>query len=424
MAWWTRQFGLGMALVLAGCAIAGPSDDEVNDENGPVEPSYPEEPNTPETAMAEANFDRHDVLDTASMVDADAMTVAEVQAFLDNNPYGWTSVLASHVSNGHSAAQAFVDAGQANGINPLVLLTRVQMEQSLIGKTSAPLSTLKKAMGCGCPDNKPCQAQYKGFDKQVDCAASKLRSYLDDMDGGGTTIAGWGVGISKTTLDSYSVTPVNEATAALYTYTPWVSAAKAHAKIWALYAAHVGYTGPSGGGTGGGGTGGGGTGGGGTGGGDGGGGGAGGGDGGGPLDVVIEDDAAANTSTTSFEASPGWIGTSATPGHHGSGYAYRTTGASSDLASFRMHLDAPATVTIEGWWTAGGNRASAAPFIVYDGTGNHLGTIYADQTSDGSQWVELGTFAFSAGWNTVALSRWTSSGSVVIADAVRVTSAP
>ena len=124
--------------------------------------------------------------------------------------------------------------------------------------------------------------------------------------------------------------------------------------------------------------------------------------------------------TTTPRASASWTTTSATPGHHGQSYAYRTTGASSDLARFRFHLDAPTTVVIEGWWTQGQNRASSAPFLVYDADENHVGTAYANQQADGSAWVELGTYTLPAGWNTVALSRWTSSGTVVIADAIRV----
>ena len=408
--------------VMAGCAITGPMEDDGAPPDGEDAPF--EEPDTPETALAAQNFDRHNVLDTGSMTDAGAMTEAEIQAFLDMNPYGWTSVLANHVSNGRTAAQAFADAAQTHGINPLLLLTRVQVEQSLIGKTSASTSTLDKAMGCGCPDNQPCQSKYKGFDKQIDCAASKFRSYLDDMANGGTTVAGWGVGVTKTTLDGFSVTPVTEATAALYTYTPWVASAKLHAKIWALYTAHVGYTGPgggmggggAGGGMGGGGMGGGGMGGGGTGG----GGMGGGGMAPGPIDIVIEDDASANGPDADFQSSSSWISSSATPGHSGSGYQYRTTGASSDVASFRVHLDAAKTVVVEAWWTAGSNRASSAPFLIYDASGTHLGTSYANQQTNGGQWVELGTYNMTAGWNRIDLSRWTSSGTVVIADAVRV----
>lgn len=402
---WRHPTAWLLSATLAGCAITGPLDE--GEPGADADEPWPGEPETPETALAEANFDQNDVLDTASLEDADAMTAAEIQAFLDLNPYGWSSVLANHTSNGVTAAKAFADAAQQHGINPLVLLTRVQMEQSLIGKTSASNSTLDKAMGCGCPDNQPCSAQFKGFDKQVDCAASKLRSYLDDQAVTGTTVSGWGIGITKTTLDSFSVTPVNESTAALYTYTPWVSAAQLHAKIWALYTSYVGYTGPDPsnpgptdpdptdpepGPT----------------------------DPMAPVEIVIDDGPTQSDPKASYEASASWTTTSATPGHHGASYAYRTTGASSDLARFRFHLDAPTTVVIEGWWTEGQNRASSAPFLVYDPDDNHVGTSYADQRTDGSAWVELGTYTLPAGWNTVALSRWTSSGTVVIADAIRV----
>lgn len=400
-----------IALVLAstGCAITGPEGDDEDD--------VWHEPETAETRMAEATFNRHDVLDDASLTDADAMTVAEVQDFLENNPYGWQSVLATVVSNGVPASQAFVDAAQAHGINPLVLLTRVQLEQSLIGKTSASKATLDKAFGCGCPDNQPCAAKYKGFDKQLDCAASKFRDYLDDMADSGTTVAGWGVGITKKSLDQYFVTPVNQATAAIYTYTPWVSSAMNHTKIWAKYTAYVGYTGPSvidepentdppepedptepteptdptept------------------------------------ALDVIIDDDPSANGPTAAFDASSSWTESSSTPGYQVNGYSYRSTGASSDLANFRVYLDEPAEVIVEAWWTQGANRASSAPFLVYDAQGNHLDTVHANQQQNGSQWVTLGSYAFTQGWNTVALSRWTSSGLVVVADAVRVRAAP
>ncbi len=392
-----RAAVLALSMVLGpACAIEGPADDE---RFGPQPWGEEQLPETRETALAEQNFNRHDVLDTASMEDHTAMTLAQVQDFLDHNPYGWRSVLADHVSNGRTAAQAFIDAAQTHRVNPLVLLTRVQMEQSLIGRTSVSSSVLDKAMGCGCPDNQPCQSKYKGFDKQIDCAAEKFRSYLDDMDQTGKTIAGWGVGVTKITLDGQSVTPVNQATAALYTYTPWVSAARSHAKIWALYTAHVGYTGPSspppvedppmappnG-----------------------------------PIDVVIDDDPNQNPVNAAFDAGPSWVTSNATSGYQGSGYTYRTTGASSDLANFRVMLTHPALVVVEAWWTAGSNRASSAPFLIYDGDGNHLGTVHVDQTSQGQRWVTLGTFNFSAGWNTVALSRWTSSGDVVIADAIRI----
>jgi hypothetical protein len=59
-------------------------------------------------------------------------------------------------------------------------------------------------------------------------------------------------------------------------------------------------------------------------------------------------------------------------------------------------------------------------WIAQDAAGNELGRKTVDQTGHGSQWVTLGTWSFSAGWNHVVLSRWQAAGKVVIADAVRV----
>ena len=58
--------------------------------------------------------------------------------------------------------------------------------------------------------------------------------------------------------------------------------------------------------------------------------------------------------------------------------------------------------------------------MAFDAAGNKLGTATADQRGSGSQWVPLGTFNFTAGWNKVVLSRWTAAGAVVVADAVRI----
>jgi hypothetical protein len=49
-----------------------------------------------------------------------------------------------------------------------------------------------------------------------------MKRYFADLDAKGETIAEWAVGRRKRTLDPCSVTPRNRATAALYTYTPWV----------------------------------------------------------------------------------------------------------------------------------------------------------------------------------------------------------
>ena len=42
---------------------------------------------------------------------------------------------------------------------------------------------------------------------------------------------------------------------------------------------------------------------------------------------------------------------SATAGHYGNDYAFAATQAVSDPATFWFYLDAPATRTIDAWWT-------------------------------------------------------------------------
>jgi hypothetical protein len=60
---------------------------------------------------------------------------------------------------------------------------------------------------------------FRGFDKQLDCAATTLRKHFDAA----TTSSGlWKVGVGKKSLDNITVTPANSATASMYAYTPWV----------------------------------------------------------------------------------------------------------------------------------------------------------------------------------------------------------
>lgn len=127
-----------------------------------------------------------------------------------------------------------------------------------------------------------------------------------------------------------------------------------------------------------------------------------------------------NTSVAYFEASSNWTTSSATPGYWGTDYRYASTKKTSDPASFWFYLPAAATKTVDAWWTSGSNRSDRAPYIAYDAQGTKLGTVYANQQVNGGKWVQLGSWTFSAGWNRIALSRWTTAGYVVIADAVRI----
>jgi hypothetical protein len=140
------------------------------------------------------------------------------------------------------------------------------------------------------------------------------------------------------------------------------------------------------------------------------------------LPIVVDTNATKNGPSAKFEASSSWTASTSVSGYYNTGYFWRSTGASSDPARFMVNLPSAQSVVVEAWWPAASDRSASAPFMIYDASGKLLGTVKLDQRQNGGGWVKLGTFALTAGWNTIALSRWTAEGSVVVADAVRVRS--
>ncbi|MFP2923826.1 hypothetical protein ACLESO_01160 [Pyxidicoccus sp. 3LG] len=143
--------------------------------------------------------------------------------------------------------------------------------------------------------------------------------------------------------------------------------------------------------------------------------------GGGTGSGLIVDNNNANNDTSKgySQISANWVLGSGT-GYHGNNYHYASTQAVSDTAVFFFYLPAAATKTLDAWWVAGTNRATAAAYIITNASGTNLATVTVNQQLNGSRWNTLGTWSFPAGWNKVQLSRWTTAGSVVIADAIQV----
>jgi hypothetical protein len=147
--------------------------------------------------------------------------------------------------------------------------------------------------------------------------------------------------------------------------------------------------------------------------------------GGGPVaPAIIVDSSAANNdaSVARVELTGAWTSASSPPGYYGSGYWWTSADAAS--ATFAFYLPAAGTRTIDAWWTAGTNRTSAASFVARDGRAVEVGRVTVDQQGSGSQWVTLGTWRFSAGWNQIVLTRGGSASRVAIADAIRVKMSP
>ncbi|MFK4041822.1 exo-alpha-sialidase [Nonomuraea wenchangensis] len=125
----------------------------------------------------------------------------------------------------------------------------------------------------------------------------------------------------------------------------------------------------------------------------------------------------ADNSATGFEMVSGsWNPATGVSGYYGQDYRTAPAGTGASKVRWRPDVPASGVYQVAVWYTADGNRASNAPYVV-----NHAGgstTIRIDQRTRGSQWVSLGYFLFAVGTGTVELSD--DADGYVIADAVRL----
>lgn len=175
--------------------------------------------NTANRPRMSTTFAQSHPMSDAFFTDTDAVNVSQVQIFLERSPYG-RSWLADYSIDGKRASQHIHEVALSRGLNPILLLSRMQVEASLISATSRPEQYLiDRAMGCGCPDGYGCDPSYLGLRNQISCAGKKFRE-LYDMSANGS---GWWLkGVPRNTEDGYRVVPESHATSALYAYTPWV----------------------------------------------------------------------------------------------------------------------------------------------------------------------------------------------------------
>lgn len=237
---------LGLVVHASACSARQPNDDSVSAE-----------------ANA-ARFDENNVLSDAELLDARRVTRAAVQRLFERTPWGKRSALADYEVGGKPASQILTEAAASAGINPLELVVRAQMEQRLLSRTREELEAadgddaLDFAFGCGCPHAPVCATspeKYTGFDKQAACAAKLLAQDMKILAAGSALRSGWRAKTRRTTEDGVAVTPANDATAALYSYTPYVGVKGGgkeanvggmhlHWELWQTLAGAVGYGAP------------------------------------------------------------------------------------------------------------------------------------------------------------------------------------
>jgi len=187
-----------------------------------------------------AGFDPGDIVSDDAFYNADAMSRAGIQRFLERQsctPQGDVPCLADYRqttvtqptryahcarypgARDERASTIIQKVAQACGISPRVLLVLVQKEQSLVTRPSA--SGYRHATGYACPDTGGCDARYLGFFNQVYRAAWQFRHY--------TETGPWRYHVGTVRVQYHpraacGSSPVrirNQATANLYDYTPY-----------------------------------------------------------------------------------------------------------------------------------------------------------------------------------------------------------
>ncbi len=192
------------------------------------------------------------MIDNVVFDNTNSMNEASIQNFLaSKGPCLVNYSSADFTWNGSSwtyggsipASRVIYKAAQQWGINPQVIITTLQKEESLISGTSCDGWRYSSAMGYGCPDSGGCNSNYAGFTKQVlwgswQLAFGRHRSEGDgnlgwDGDGNITYYGYMTVGSrarclgcqviyydGNAQIDGQLISLFNGATASLYSYTP------------------------------------------------------------------------------------------------------------------------------------------------------------------------------------------------------------
>lgn len=128
-----------------------------------------------------------------------------------------------------------------------------------------------------------------------------------------------------------------------------------------------------------------------------------------PETIVVDN------SNGGFSASANWSTGSSATDKYGADYRFRSTAAISDKANWAFTPAQSGSFQLSAWWAAGSNRSATAPYYLTDNT-----VVNANQQANGGKWNLLGTKSLTGGTGyAMGLSCWTTTGYVVVADAIK-----
>ncbi len=215
-------------------------------------------------ALSGSAFDPTNIISDANFYDANAMSEADIQSFLQSQIGSCTNGLCLNVLRADTVNKAVDNmcprgyAGAASepvsriifkvqqgcGISAKVILVTLQKEQGLVTSRGPSTLVLRKAMGYGCPDSSVCDSLYYGVFNQIFQAARQLKRYglaaPDNISfhyfpvGAPSTVRFSPNDVSPSTgvaCGASTLTIQNKATAALYYYTPYQPNAPALANL-------------------------------------------------------------------------------------------------------------------------------------------------------------------------------------------------
>ncbi len=171
-----------------------------------------------------ATFNPGFILSDHELTDYTSMSMNQIRDFLKRKG----SALANYVDKTVRmyVYQIIYDVSRVYKINPKYVLVLLQKEQSLITDPNPSQGQLDWATGYGCPDSGGCNPKYKGLANQIDWGTGGTRYYLDHPEE-------FKYQVGQTyEIDGQKVTIANNATRALYIYTPHIHGNKILHTLW------------------------------------------------------------------------------------------------------------------------------------------------------------------------------------------------
>lgn len=117
-------------------------------------------------------FDKNNIISDADFTAVGTMSAGDIQTFLEQEGSG----LATYSYNGQTAAQLIYLAAQKYSINPRIILTTLEKEQSLITTRNPSNASLNVAMGWDPYDT----LSSHNFGDQIQYGTKQFRTNFDN----------------------------------------------------------------------------------------------------------------------------------------------------------------------------------------------------------------------------------------------------